>query len=89
METETTEQNVLIGLRVPPGDRWRLVDDAAGTTHESLTEAIEKYFMTMTTKWIGDFRMSPKDGKLFAIQNIEVEVKPTPVRRLNIYGEAN
>ena len=34
METQTIETNELIARRVPPGDRWVLVDDKAQQVHE-------------------------------------------------------
>jgi hypothetical protein len=35
---ELQEKNILIARRVPPSDRWILVDDEKQTIHKSLTE---------------------------------------------------
>jgi hypothetical protein len=67
MKTELKEHNELIAIRVPPGDRWSLVDDSTG-------EAAE-------------FRLAPLDSKLYVIRNKEVEVKPPPVKKYNLYGD--
>ena len=37
METKVIEHNKLIATRVPPGDKWTLVDDKKKVVHESLT----------------------------------------------------
>jgi hypothetical protein len=43
---ETVEQKQLIAQRVPPGDRWQLVDEP-GVIHSTLTETLEKYFQKL------------------------------------------
>ena len=44
MATKITEHNELIATRVPPGDRWTLVNDTRKIIHPSITEALESYF---------------------------------------------
>ena len=44
METQTIETNELIARRVPPGDKWVLVDDKTQQVHESLTDTLEAWF---------------------------------------------
>ena len=44
LRTEQVETPVLIATRVPPGDKWKLVDDAYEAIHPSLTDALEAYF---------------------------------------------
>lgn len=82
---KTVENLELIAVRVPPGDKWKLVDDDKNVVHPSLTDALETYFGT--TRFSGDFRMSPKAGNLFAIKVEEEVVPPKPVRKFNIYGD--
>lgn len=82
---EIKETNELIAVRVPKGDRWKLVDDPKNVVHPSLTEALEAYFMSH--KFKGDFRLSPMDSKLYAIKKTEEEIKPEPPKTFNIYGE--
>lgn len=85
METQTIETNELIARRVPPGDRWVLVDDKAQQVHESLTDALEAWF-AKTNKKV-EFRLAPLDSKLYAIIHVEEEVKPQPTKRYDIYGD--
>ena len=42
-EIETIEQKQLIAKRVPPGDRWALLEEE-DKTYESLTDTLEAYF---------------------------------------------
>jgi len=83
--TKITEHNELIATRVPPGDRWILVNDTRKIIHNTLTEALEAYFME--TKFKGEYRLAPLDSKLYAIKTIEEEVIPQPPKSFNIYGD--
>jgi len=85
MKTENIEHNELIATRVPPGDRWSLTDDNSTQVYPSITDALEAWFARNGEKV--EFRLAPIDGKLFAIRNEEIEVKPEPVKRYNIYGD--
>lgn len=80
---EVTEKNVLIARRVPPGDRWTLVDDATNTVHNSLTETLEAYFQKVQKPY--EFRLAPLKGELYIITT--EEVAPPPPKRFNIYGD--
>ena len=85
MEKETVEILELIAIRVPPSDRWKLVDDNTQTIHKSLTDALEAWFEKNQIK--AEFRLSPLDSKLYVIRNEEKEIQPEPVKRFNIYGD--
>ena len=85
MKTENIEHNELIATRVPPGDRWSLTDDNSTQVYPSITDTLEAWFARNGEKV--EFRLAPIDGKLFAIRNEEIEVKPEPVKRYNIYGD--
>ncbi len=85
MKTEVIERNELIATRVPPGDRWNLVDDSKKVIHKSLTDALEAYLGV--TNFKGEYRLAPLDGKLYAIKTSEEEVKPEPIKKYNIYGD--
>jgi hypothetical protein len=85
MKTEVIERNELIATRVPPGDRWNLVDDSKKVIHKSLTDTLEAYLGITTFK--GEYRLAPLDGKLYAIKTTEEEVKPEPIKKYNIYGD--
>lgn len=83
MKTEIIEHNELIAIRVPPGDSWRLVGDKNQTVHNSLTDALEAWFEKSQEKV--DFRLSPLEGKIYAIRT--ENKKPEPPKRFNLYGD--
>jgi len=73
----------LIANRIPPGDRWSLVGDKV--VHNSLTETLEFWFSKTGEK--AEFRLAPLQSKLYVIRTEEVEIKPEPPKRYNIYGD--
>jgi|TARA_B100001093_G_C26468176_1_gene859384 hypothetical protein len=85
MKTEVIERNEVIATRVPPGDRWSLVEDPKKVIHKSLTDTLEAYLGVTSFK--GEYRLAPLDGKLYAIKTTEEEVKPEPIKKYNIYGD--
>ena len=85
MKTEVIERNEVIATRVPPGDRWSLVEDPKKVIHKSLTDALEAYLGVSNFK--GEYRLAPLDGKLYAIKTTEEEIKPEPIKKYNIYGD--
>jgi hypothetical protein len=85
MAKKITENLELIAQRVPPGDRWKLVNDTRKIIHNTLTEALEAYFLE--TKFKGEYRLAPLDSKLYAIKAIEEEIVPEPPKNFNIYGD--
>jgi|TARA_R110001583_G_scaffold62915_2_gene184471 hypothetical protein len=85
MKTKVIERNEVIATRVPPGDRWSLVDDSKKVIHKSLTDTLEAYLMS--TNFKGEYRLAPLDGKLYAIKSSEEEIRPEPVKKYNIYGD--
>tara|TARA_R110000824_G_scaffold384255_1_gene578133 strand:+ start:271 stop:534 length:264 start_codon:yes stop_codon:yes gene_type:complete len=85
METKVIEHNELIATRVPPGDRWTLVDDSKKIIHKTLTDALEAYLTS--TGFKGEYRLAPLDSKLYAIKTSEEEIKPEPIKKYNIYGD--
>tara|TARA_R110002020_G_scaffold110142_1_gene254463 strand:+ start:1587 stop:1850 length:264 start_codon:yes stop_codon:yes gene_type:complete len=85
METKIVEHNELIATRVPPSDRWALVDDPKKIVYTSLTDTLEAYLSK--TGFKGEYKLAPLDSKLYAIKTSEEEVKPEPVKKYNIYGD--
>ena len=83
MKVETQEYLELIATRVPPGDKWTLVNDKI--IHNSLTEALEAWFSKAGEK--AEFRLAPLDSKLYVIRTEEVEIKPEPPKKFSIYGD--
>ena len=73
----------LIANRQPPGDSWVLVGDKV--VHKSLTEALEAWFAKTGQK--AEFTLAPLDSKLYVITTEEVEIKPEPPKKYNIYGD--
>tara|TARA_Y100000389_G_scaffold99903_1_gene96689 strand:- start:605 stop:859 length:255 start_codon:yes stop_codon:yes gene_type:complete len=73
----------LIANRQAPGDSWVLVGDKV--VHKSLTEALEAWFAKTGQK--AEFRLAPLDSKLYVITTEEVEIKPEPPKKYNIYGD--
>jgi CRISPR/Cas system-associated exonuclease Cas4 (RecB family) len=85
MKVEKIEYNELIAVRVPPSDRWELVDDKNKIIHKSLTDALEAWFDKNQEKV--EFRLAPIEGKLYVIRSEEKEIQPEPIKRFNIYGD--
>ena len=85
MKTKVIERNEIIATRVPPGDRWTLVEDSKKIIHKSITDTLEAYLEK--TGFKGEYRLAPLDSRLYAIKTSEEEVKPEPVKKYNIYGD--
>jgi hypothetical protein len=83
MAKQIKEINVLIAQRVPPGDRWSLIDE--DTVHKSLTETLEAYFQKVNQPC--EFRLAPLKGELYVITTKEETVKVEPPKKFNIYGD--
>jgi len=77
------EVYTLIAKRVPPGDRFVLIDDKTNTVHLSLTETLEVYFAKVQKAY--DFKLSPLKGEIYIITN--ETVAPEPPKKFNIYGD--
>jgi len=78
------EEKELIATRVPPGDNWELVIDQ-GNTVEGLVMALTMYMRK--TKFKGEYRLAPLDGKLYAIKKHEVEIEEPEPMKFDLYGE--
>ena len=65
------EEEELIAKRKAPGDNWVLEIDQTNVI-EGLVMALTMYMRA--TKFKGEYRLAPLDGKLFAIKKHEVEV---------------
>ena len=82
MEKEVVEKNVLIAERVPPGDNWKLVIDQTNTI-EGLVQALTQYMRK--TKFKGNYRLEPLQGKLYAINVEQVELKEVEPEKIDLY----
>ena len=83
-EFETVEQKQLIAKRVPPGDRWALTDKPNQVIN-SLTETLETYFQQ--TKFNKAFYLDPIGGALYAVDRVEIEKEPEPIKTFDFYGD--
>jgi hypothetical protein len=71
----------LIAQRVPPGDRWQLLDEEK--VYSSLTETLEAHFAKVQKAY--DFKLSPLKGEIYIITN--EMIIPEPPKKFNIYGD--
>jgi len=72
----------LIATRVPPGDKWILVNES-GEVIEGLVNTLTAYLRK--SKFKGHYRLAPLEGKLFAIKEYEA---PEPEPEVwDLYGE--
>ena len=81
---QIVEENELIAERVPPGDNWELVIDR-GTVVEGLVMTLTAYMRK--TKFKGNYRLEPLDGKLYAIKSYEEKVEEPEPMKFDLYGE--
>lgn len=82
METQIREEKMVVLIRVPPGDRWRFVDQKhGGQIFNSLTDALEGWYQQAgETK----FYLDARKGTVETVHQAEVEI---PMRRFSLYGE--
>ena len=85
METVINEHNELIAVRVPPGDRWKLVSDPKKQVHPTLTETLEAFFHK--TGFKGEYRLAPLSSELYAISTKQIELEEPKQKTYSIYGE--
>ena len=76
------EEKSLIARRKAPGDNWVLEIDKT-TVIEGLVTALTMYMPK--TKFKGAYQLDPLDGKLYAIEAIEVA--PAEPMKFDLYGE--
>ena len=78
------EENLeLIAKREPPGDNWTLIDDIDKNIIEGLVNTLTAYLRK--TKFKGEYRLAPLDGKLYAIKEVDA---PEPEPEVwDLYGE--
>jgi hypothetical protein len=74
------EIKTVIANRVPPGDRWKLVDDST-IIYQSLTDALEAYYHK---DGYTSFYIDARRGIVEIVVEEQVE---TPIKRFSLYGE--
>ena len=71
----------LKATRVPPGDRWSIVDGGDDKIYSSLTEVLNQIFMeTQMT----EFYIDAQKGEVHIEDGKE---KPQPIKKYSLYGE--
>ena len=71
----------LKATRVPPGDRWSVVDGDDDKIYSSLTEVLNVIFMQTG---IGEFYMDAKAGEVHIEDGVE---PPVEIETYSMYGE--
>ena len=84
MAKEVIEKLELIASRIPPGDNWELVIDKENVV-EGLVQTLTQYMRK--TKFKGNYRLEPLNGKLYAIREEEVDITEPEPERFDLYGE--
>ena len=71
----------LIANRLPPGDRWVLVESESDIDYGSLTDCLNQiYVVHKATQFVVD----AKKGNVYIEDG---EEKPQPVKKYSLYGE--
>ena len=71
----------LVAQRVPPGDRWILVDEENDVVYGTLTDCLNQIFMVHEAT---QFFVDAKKGVVYIEDGIE---KPQPIKKFSLYGE--
>ena len=71
----------LVGNRIPPGDRWSLIDDDSDIVYGSLTDCLNQVFIVHQAT---QFFIDVKKGEIYIEDGVE---KPQPIKKFSLYGE--
>ena len=71
----------LVGNRIPPGDRWSLIDDDSDIVYGSLTDCLNQVFIVHKAT---QFFIDAKKGEIYIEDGVE---KPQPIKKFSLYGE--
>ena len=71
----------LVAQRVPPGDRWVLVEEENDVVYGTLTDCLNQIFMVHQAS---QFFVDAKKGEVYIEDGVE---KPQPVKKYSFYGE--
>ena len=70
----------LVGNRIPPGDRWSLIDDDSDIVYGSLTDCLNQVFIVHQAT---QFFIDAKKGEIYIEDGVE---KPQPIKEYFISG---
>ena len=71
----------LVAQRVPPGDRWALLNDDNDVVFGSLTDCLNQIFMVRQAT---QFFVDAKKGEVHIEDG---KAKPEPIKKFSLYGE--
>ena len=71
----------LVANRIPPGDRWALIESESDIVYGSLTDCLNQiYVVHKATQFVID----AKKGEVYIEDGVE---KPPTVKKFSLYGE--
>lgn len=71
----------LVAQRVPPGDRWILIEEENDVVYGTLTDCLNQIFMVHEAT---QFYINAKKGEVYIEDGVE---KPQPIKKFSLYGE--
>jgi|TARA_R100001510_G_C7630972_1_gene189833 hypothetical protein len=71
----------LVAQRVPPGDRWVLLEEENDVVYGTLTDCLNQIFMVHKST---EFYIDAKKGEVYIEDGVE---KPQPIKKFSLYGE--
>ena len=71
----------LVAQRVPPGDRWVLVEEENDVVYGTLTDCLNQIFIVHKST---EFYIDAKKGEVYIEDGVE---KPQPIKKFSLYGE--
>lgn len=71
----------LVAQRVPPGDRWVLLEEENDVVYGTLTDCLNQIYMVHQSS---QFFVDAKKGEVYIEDGVD---KPQPVKKYSLYGE--
>ena len=71
----------LVANRVPPGDRWVMIEDESDIIYGSLRDCLNQVFLIHE---ITQFFIDAKKGEVYIEDGVD---KPQPIKKYTLYGE--
>ena len=71
----------LVAQRVPPGDRWVLLEEENDFVYGTLTDCLNQIFIVHKST---EFYIDAKKGEVYIEDGVE---KPQPIKKFSLYGE--
>ena len=71
----------LVASRVPPGDRWALIESESDIVFGSLTDCLNEIYGVHKAS---QFFIDAKKGEVYIEDGVE---KPQPIKKFSLYGE--